>query len=263
MTNRTSKDPTPCFDRPVLRWCSEHSKPRRVSPERTVRHQPRATPRAKRWVHRSQRVIKAGPYCFLVSALALILLSAAAAHAFSEPDAIYYGNVSIDGQAARTGVEVPARLDGDLLGSYRIGSNPAGGNFYVLRVPLVPAMPTARAPGAAQIGDMVNRVPQRLCGGQCPDRRSWHRASPGPGGEHRRFARAHRRCARYAYARWRSWQHAWRVPVPRAECHRASQHHSDCTRQPFPNPNHDAVANTDGGGRVRRRLRGNGYGERR
>lgn len=73
-----------------------------------------------------------------------------------EPDTIVWGTIAIDGQtvtAARTDLVVRARLgaDGPVVAAYRMGSDPAAGDRYVLRVPIqTPEAPVS--PWAASIG---------------------------------------------------------------------------------------------------------------
>ncbi|MBX3746372.1 MAG: hypothetical protein KF833_13785 [Verrucomicrobiae bacterium] len=76
-----------------------------------------------------------------------------------EPDTILWGTIAIDGQpvtAARTDLVVQARLGaaGPVIAAYRMGSDPAAGNRYVLRIPTqTPEAPLN--PWAASIGTAV------------------------------------------------------------------------------------------------------------
>lgn len=74
----------------------------------------------------------------------------------SEPDNILYGTIVIDNQpvtAARTDVVIEARrlLTGPAISSYRMGSNPAIGNFYSLRLPVEALTPVILS-NASQVG---------------------------------------------------------------------------------------------------------------
>jgi hypothetical protein len=77
----------------------------------------------------------------------------------SEPDNILYGTIVIDNQpvtATRTDVVIEARrlLSGPAIASYRMGSNPAVGNFYSLRLPVEAVTPVTLS-DASQVGDSV------------------------------------------------------------------------------------------------------------
>ena len=76
-----------------------------------------------------------------------------------EPDNLFYGGITLDTvpvTAARSDVVIEARRtsDGPALASYRMGSDPALGNFYFLRLPLESVAPAAN-PDATQVGDSV------------------------------------------------------------------------------------------------------------
>ena len=76
-----------------------------------------------------------------------------------EPDNLFYGGITLDNvpvTAARSDVVIEARRtsDGPALASYRMGSDPALGNFYFLRLPLESVAPAAN-PDATQVGDSV------------------------------------------------------------------------------------------------------------
>lgn len=76
-----------------------------------------------------------------------------------EPDNLFYGGITLDNEpvtAARSDVVIEARrtTDGPVLARYRMGSDSALGNFYLLRLPLESVAPTAN-PDAARVGDSV------------------------------------------------------------------------------------------------------------
>lgn len=82
-----------------------------------------------------------------------------AAARIPEPDAVLHGRIVVDGQgitAGRTDVVVVARrlADGLVLAGYRMGSEPAVGDRYVLRIPLESGTPPT-PPLAAAVGETV------------------------------------------------------------------------------------------------------------
>ena len=91
------------------------------------------------------------PHFLLVAGLVL-LLNAATAHAeISEPDNLLYGTIILDSAlvtSARTDVVIEARRTmGDApIATYRMGTNPQLGDFYLLRLTLESGSPTARPP---------------------------------------------------------------------------------------------------------------------
>jgi 6-phosphogluconolactonase (cycloisomerase 2 family) len=90
---------------------------------------------------------------FLAVALALALAAPGMA-LLPEPDHIFYGTPTLDGQPAPSGVVSVRRADdATVLASYVIGSDPAVGERYVLRVPIDSVDP--RTPGTARTGDPV------------------------------------------------------------------------------------------------------------
>lgn len=94
------------------------------------------------------------------SLLALLVLCALSGQAaIPEPDNLFYGGITLDNEpvtAAQTDVVIEARrtADGPVLASYRMGSDPALGNFYLLRLPLESVAGTAN-PDATRVGDSV------------------------------------------------------------------------------------------------------------
>ncbi|MBZ0089791.1 MAG: hypothetical protein K8H90_05365, partial [Thermoanaerobaculia bacterium] len=89
----------------------------------------------------------------LAAALALALAAPGRA-LLPEPDHIFYGTPTLDGEPAMTGVvSVRHAEDSTPLASYVIGSNPWIGERYVLRVPIDSVDP--RLPGTARTGDPV------------------------------------------------------------------------------------------------------------
>lgn len=77
----------------------------------------------------------------------------------SEPDATVYGTIAINGQpvtAADTHLVVEARrfIASAPIASYRIGSDPAAGDFYVLRLKVESGLPLDD-PNASLIGDSL------------------------------------------------------------------------------------------------------------
>lgn len=93
----------------------------------------------------------------MVLAISWVLaIGASGAQAFSEPDAIYYGTVSIDGALASPGTEVSARRGGAVVAAYELGSTPMGSGSYILRIPLMPVESMLlQEPGVVRIGDSV------------------------------------------------------------------------------------------------------------
>ena len=70
-------------------------------------------------------------------------LAAAAGAALPEPDAVYYGRITLDGLPLASGQVVAAQVGADVLASYTMGSVPGlgdaftgEGDFYRLRIPL-------------------------------------------------------------------------------------------------------------------------------
>jgi len=93
----------------------------------------------------------------LILLILIILISPASRGALSEPPNILYGAISLNNQpitAARTDVVVQARrsLNGPAIASYRMGSDPAAGDFYSLRIP-VEILGVPNSPAAAQAGE--------------------------------------------------------------------------------------------------------------
>jgi hypothetical protein len=90
--------------------------------------------------------------------LLLAMLSAARA-TIPEPDNLIYGSIVLDGTlvtAARSDVVVEARrtTNGPAIASYRMGSDPALGSFYSLRLVLESVAPVSDT-NASQISDSV------------------------------------------------------------------------------------------------------------
>lgn len=85
---------------------------------------------------------------------AVLALAVPAAGVLPEPDHIFYGTPTRDGEPVLTGV-VSARLAGatEAIASYALGSRPEVGNRYVLRIPIDSVDP--RQPGHARTGDAV------------------------------------------------------------------------------------------------------------
>ena len=85
-----------------------------------------------------------------------------------EPDNLLYGTIVLDNlpvTAARTDVVVEARrlTNGPAIASYRMGSNPRVGNFYLLRLALESVPPTS-ASDVSQVGDALFIVVSDLSG---------------------------------------------------------------------------------------------------
>ena len=77
----------------------------------------------------------------------------------SEPDNVIYGTITISNTpitAARTDVVIEARrtTDGPAIASYRMGSNPALGNFYALTILLESVSPVVNT-NASVVGDSL------------------------------------------------------------------------------------------------------------
>lgn len=93
-------------------------------------------------------------------ALAVALAGAGALRgAVSEPDNLIYGSLTLNSvpiTAARTDVVIEARrtTNGPALASYRMGDNPALGDFYALTLPLEAVAPVTNS-SASQIGDAI------------------------------------------------------------------------------------------------------------
>lgn len=95
----------------------------------------------------------------LTAAIALLLSSAIARAEISEPDNLLYGTITLDGDLvtpARTDVIIEARRTmGDApIASYRMGSDPQLGNFYLLRLSLEFTAPLTDT-NASLLGDGV------------------------------------------------------------------------------------------------------------
>jgi len=89
----------------------------------------------------------------------LIALPTAVCAAIPEPDNLIYGNITLDNvlvTAARTDVVIEARrtTNGPAVASYRMGSDPALGNFYALRLLLESVTPISN-PNASQVNQIV------------------------------------------------------------------------------------------------------------
>ncbi|HEY5909490.1 MAG TPA: hypothetical protein VJA21_02680 [Verrucomicrobiae bacterium] len=96
----------------------------------------------------------------LCAPLALIALLATTASAgLPEPDNLLYGSIRLDNAlvtAARTDVVIEARrtLSGPAISRYRMGTSPAMGDLYVLRLQLESVPPIAD-PNSSQISDTL------------------------------------------------------------------------------------------------------------
>lgn len=94
------------------------------------------------------------------TSLCLLLGMLSVAHAtISEPDNLIYGNITLDSvlvTAARTDVVIEARrvTNGPAVSSYRMGSDPALGNYYSLRLLLESVGPVS-VTNASQISQIV------------------------------------------------------------------------------------------------------------
>ena len=89
----------------------------------------------------------------------VLMMVYAACASIPEPDNILYGNITLDGAlvtAARNDVVIEARrlTNGPAIASYRMGSDPALGNFYSLRLLLESVAPVSDT-NASQISDSV------------------------------------------------------------------------------------------------------------
>lgn len=99
------------------------------------------------------------PLRLLLATLTLALCPPALRATIPEPDTILYGNITLDETlvtAARTDVVIEARrtINGPAISSYRMGANPALGNFYALRLRLESVAPISHS-DASQVGDGV------------------------------------------------------------------------------------------------------------
>lgn len=95
----------------------------------------------------------------VVTGIALAWTSATVQAEIPEPDVVLYGSIALDGGpvgADRTDVTVEVRAEpgGPVLTGYRMGSDPAAGNFYLLRI-RVEAFTPVRDAGAAALGSTV------------------------------------------------------------------------------------------------------------
>lgn len=95
----------------------------------------------------------------LVTGVLFTLWLHAAAGAISEPDNLIYGSITLDNipvSAARTDVVIEARrtLTGAAIASYRMGANPALGDFYALTLPLESVAPVTNNV-ATQVGETI------------------------------------------------------------------------------------------------------------
>jgi len=95
----------------------------------------------------------------LILFAALLALSSDTHATLPEPDNLLYGNITLDGAlvtAARTDVIIQARrtTNGPAIASYRMGANPALGNFYSLRLLLESVTPIAGT-NASQIAESL------------------------------------------------------------------------------------------------------------
>jgi hypothetical protein len=77
----------------------------------------------------------------------------------SEPDNLIYGSITLDNvpvTSSRTDIIVEARrtLDGPVVASYRMGSNPRVGHLYNLEIPLE-SVSVPLSPDASQTGDAL------------------------------------------------------------------------------------------------------------
>lgn len=90
----------------------------------------------------------------LLAVVAALAFAAPGAGVLPEPDHIFYGTPTLDGEVAASGVVTLVRPgDSATLASYTIGSDPAIGERFVLRVPIDSVDP--RLPGTARTGDAV------------------------------------------------------------------------------------------------------------
>src|SRR5437867_2880970 len=94
--------------------------------------------------------------------VALLALPSGTRATLPEPDNILYGSITLDGAlvtAARTDVVIQARrtTNGPAIASYRMGSNPALGNFYSLRLLLESVSPISDT-NASQVAQSLSIV---------------------------------------------------------------------------------------------------------
>lgn len=99
----------------------------------------------------------------IIAVLLIVLINATAIHAgIPEPDMTLFGEVSVGGRSigSHDDVSIIARIDGrpdSLVGAYRMGDNPAAGDFYVLRIRIESLADGAQqSPNAASSGQKVN-----------------------------------------------------------------------------------------------------------
>jgi len=102
---------------------------------------------------KSFAINRATPICML---LAMVSASRAT---IPEPENVIYGNITLDSTlitAARADVVIEARrtTNGPAIASYRMGSDPAVGNFYSLRL-LLESVPPVSNTNASQISQSV------------------------------------------------------------------------------------------------------------
>lgn len=96
----------------------------------------------------------------VVTVVGLAWTSATVRAEIPEPDVVLYGSIALDGGpvgADRTDVtvEVRAAPGGPVLTGYRMGSEAAAGNFYLVRIQ-VEAFAPVRDPGAVALGSTVH-----------------------------------------------------------------------------------------------------------
>ena len=100
---------------------------------------------------------------FLIPALAVLLATFGAPHVhalISEPDNILYGLIGIaagTASATSTHVRVEARCPAGVVASYRMGDDPAAGDFYRLVIPVESVMPLVGT-NAAAVGSLLDVV---------------------------------------------------------------------------------------------------------
>jgi hypothetical protein len=98
--------------------------------------------------------------CALTTAASALLLSSATVRAeIPEPDNLIYGTIILDSAlitSNRTDVVIEARrsLGGTPIASYRMGTNPRLGNFYLLRLALESVSPITGT-NASEVGNAV------------------------------------------------------------------------------------------------------------
>lgn len=96
--------------------------------------------------------------------VALAMAPTLAVHAgLAEPDVVVWGTVSIQGTpitARRTDVVLEARdsASGAVLASYRMGTLPAAGDHFVLRIPVQADTPPSADPQAATLGTTTLQI---------------------------------------------------------------------------------------------------------